>query len=638
LRTFSEDYLESIVEMSDSSFSHFVQRNKLAIIGAVGAVSVGLLASYYYLQAAQEETGAARAEAKEEPTEAKKSKKKKKKASKSSAANAEAEASVAKETRYLVDAQGLPQLTEEFVSKLTPTEKEEIAIDLKVDGNEYFGKQEYEKAIPFYTAALELKEDPIFYSNRSACYVGLEKFDKVVEDTTAALKLKPDYTKCLLRRSNAYEHLEKYEDSMFDLTALTVYGGFNNQTVEQVLDRVLKKHSYKIVEQRLQEQQVKIEKGENENLPSPSSISSFFAAFDKETPEGFNIPESPAEGSGDFYLRTALTEVSKSEAESFTKADSLFTKAVEAYKKEVKEATGENPSLNEKLAVSLEYAGIFQFLKLDPLNALSSIQLSIQIFPRSRAYIFQGLILADKQEFDEAQNLFAKAIELNPKSAEIFYHKAQLYYLRNELKDARENFEKSKELNLKNVYPYIQLACIEYREGNFEKAEETFKAAKKLFPTSPEIPNYYGEILGDKGDISGSLKQFDVSFKLQEALLPKISVGVIPLVNKATVLTRDPSPENLKLAAETLETAIKIDSKSELALVTLAQLRLQENKVEEAVDLFERAALLSRSLDEKLQATSFAEASKIQLKVKNDPVLSKKINEYVAQYGAQGLA
>ena len=36
------------------------------------------------------------------------------------------------------------------------------------------------------------------------------------------------------------------------------------------------------------------------------------------------------------------------------------------------------------------------------------------------------------------------------------------------------------------------------------------------FPTSPEVPNYYGEILADKGDIQGACKQFEIASRLQE--------------------------------------------------------------------------------------------------------------------------
>ena len=66
---------------------------------------------------------------------------------------------------------------------------------------------------------------------------------------------------------------------MFDLTALTIYGGFSNKSIEQVLERVLRKHSIKIVEL----------KPKKLILPSAATIGSFFGAFVEETePEGIN--------------------------------------------------------------------------------------------------------------------------------------------------------------------------------------------------------------------------------------------------------------------------------------------------------------------------------------------------------------
>mgnify|MGYP004726102771 CR=1 FL=1 len=115
--------------MSESSFSTFVQRNKFAIIGAVGAVSVGLLALYYYLQQAESTA------TKDEGSDAKKSKKKKKK-TKAATNNTEAELEKAEsDKKYPHDNAGLPKITEEFIASLTPEEKDTISGDLKVDGN-----------------------------------------------------------------------------------------------------------------------------------------------------------------------------------------------------------------------------------------------------------------------------------------------------------------------------------------------------------------------------------------------------------------------------------------------------------------------------------------------------------------------
>lgn len=70
----------------------------------------------------------------------------------------------------------------------------------------------------------------------------------------------------------------------------------------------------------------------------------------------------------------------------------------------------------------------------------------------------------------------------------------------------------------------------------------------------------------------------------------------------------------------------------------MAQLKLQQEDVEEAIQLFEEAADLARSFEEKLQATTFAEATKVQKKIRADPFIKGKIDEAMAAYRAQGLA
>lgn len=593
-----------------SENSSFFARNKVAIAATV-AVAVSAVSAYLILRNL-DSNGAS------ETSSKKKSKKKKKKTSSSAGA-------AATPASYPVDAEGLPALTEEFINKLTEEEKSSISVELKEQGNNYFKDKEFEKAIKFYTAALQLKEDAIYYSNRSACYVGLGDFNKVVEDTTLALKLNPEHTKSLLRRSNAYEELGDYENAMYDLTCLTIYGGFNESSIEKILDRVLKKQSYKIVEKKLETYKL--------SLPSPSIISSFFGAFSEDNEELNKL--SSIEGlteesnAGDYNLLQGLKQMELKTSEGYDAADSYFDKAIKFY--ESKDLSSVN---KENFSIALEYFGAFKFLKNDPMSALELLSKSIELEPRPKSFIFSALINADKQEFEAAYKDFENGIKLNPDSSEIYYHRAQMYYLTNELAKAEKDFLKSKELNPENVYSYIQLACILYREGKFEESKQAFIDAKKKFPTSPEIPNYYGEILSDHGDFDLAIKQFEISAKLQDSL-NKVSVGVLPLINKATLLSKTPTPENISSAIELLETAINKDPKSETAKAALAQLKLQDQKVEEAIKLFEEASDLARNLDEKLQATGFAEASKIQLRVKQDPILSKKVNQLLSQYGIQ---
>jgi import receptor subunit TOM70 len=59
------------------------------------------------------------------------------------------------------------------------------------------------------------KPDPIFYSNRAACYANLGKSDDVIADCNEALKLDPTYIKALNRRAQALEKKGNLSDSLY---------------------------------------------------------------------------------------------------------------------------------------------------------------------------------------------------------------------------------------------------------------------------------------------------------------------------------------------------------------------------------------------------------------------------------------
>lgn len=592
--------------MSNSdNISTFFARNKTAIVLSALAGVSAVTAYYVYSQQSQSQVNS-------ESSKKKKLKKKKNKGkSEESKEEVETKARV-----YPVDSQGLPALTDDIIKNLSELEIEEWSLALKEDGNTEFKNKKYQQAIAFYSAALQLKKDPIYFSNRSACYAALNDHENVIKDTTEAIKLKPDYTKCVLRRATSYETIEKYEDAMFDLTALTIYGGFSNKSIETVLERVLKKHSVKIVENAPKQLQ----------LPSAATIGSFFGAFVEEsTFDGVDENSTGAEK----FLFDALADLNANTQEGYEKADTAINQAVQAFNVE---ELNKQSSQASAAAIALEYSAAFKFLKNDPTAAASDIEKAIALKPRPRAYVFRALINADRSSYEEALSDFKKAEEMDPKCSDIFYHLGQLYYLTGDLKNAEINFNKAKELNPKNVYAYIQLACITYKNGSVSQANDKFTEAKLKFPTSPEVPNYYGEILADSGEIKAACNEFDIAARLQECL-PTFSVGALPLINKATCISRE-SYEKIDDAEELLIKACELDPKSELARISLAQIKLQKDQVDEAIVLFEESSKLARSFDEKVQATSFAEATKMQKRIKNDPILTAKIAEVMRENGA----
>ncbi len=58
--------------------------------------------------------------------------------------------------------------------------------------------------------------EPVFYSNRAACYVSMEppQHEIVIADCDEALKLDSHYVKALNRRGTALEALERYEEAL----------------------------------------------------------------------------------------------------------------------------------------------------------------------------------------------------------------------------------------------------------------------------------------------------------------------------------------------------------------------------------------------------------------------------------------
>ncbi|OBA21701.1 TPR-like protein [Metschnikowia bicuspidata var. bicuspidata NRRL YB-4993] len=597
--------------------SSFLARNKTAIVAAALA-SASAVGAYYYYAQSQATTAAS-----EPASKKKKSKKKKstKGAGDSNGTKANGETSKKDTTSaaeakapYPVNSQGFPEITEELIAKLSDLEKEEWALSLKKAGNDRYKAENFEDAITFYSAALQVKQDPVFYSNRSACYAALDKHEQVIEDATAAINIKRDYVKCILRRANSYEALEKYPESMLDLTALTIFGGFNSKSVEQSLEKVLQKHSLKIVEANL--------KNRVPELPSASTIGSFFGTYVPETaPEGISEEST----GGDKFLFEALANIDANTVEGYENADSLLNQAVKAYNIDSLDKTSSEAAT---ASIALEYLAAFKFMKNEPTEASALIDQAVALKPRPRTYIMRALINADKSSFTEALADFELAQKPDPENGDVYYHLGQLYYLTSDLDKAEENFKKAKQYNPENLYAYIQLACIIYKQGKFEESEKSFNEARLKFPTSPEILNYYGEILADHGDIQGAIKQYEIAARLQEAL-PNYSVGAVPLINKASLISRE-GPEQLPIAEELLTKACELDPKSEIARISLAQVKLQTDKPEEAVALFEEGSDLARTFEEKVQATSFAEATKMQLKIKADPVLSAKVREYLA--------
>jgi hypothetical protein len=97
-------------------------------------------------------------------------------------------------------------------------ERKSLAASLKQKGNDTYQARKFAVAAQYYTRAIAVspQPEPVFYSNRAACYVSMEppQHERAVADCDEALKLDSRYVKALNRRATALEALERYEEAL----------------------------------------------------------------------------------------------------------------------------------------------------------------------------------------------------------------------------------------------------------------------------------------------------------------------------------------------------------------------------------------------------------------------------------------
>lgn len=90
----------------------------------------------------------------------------------------------------------------------------EKATELKELGNKEVQRQNYTKAIEYYTKALQIQKDPAFYCNRSLCYFSLKRFKEALADGKASIALDPQFSKGYVRAAQAEMALSDFADGM----------------------------------------------------------------------------------------------------------------------------------------------------------------------------------------------------------------------------------------------------------------------------------------------------------------------------------------------------------------------------------------------------------------------------------------
>jgi import receptor subunit TOM70 len=475
-------------------------------------------------------------------------------------------------------------------------EKKEYAAKLKAAGNKAYGSKDYNKAIELYGKAILCKQDPVFYSNRAACWNALSDWDKVIEDTTAAINLDNEYVKALNRRANAYEQVERNSEALLDYTASCIVDGFRNESSAQSVERLLKK----VAETKGKA----ILASKSKKLPSPTFVTNYLQSFrPKPPPYGLEDDAELEEESGKGQLRKGLKAMYTQTAEGYGEAAEAFDKALEL------------GDLEEHEALAYNHRGTFRYLKGDTDDALKDMDKSIEIQPNlTQSYIKRASMHLELANPDAAEKDFEAALEQDREDPDIYYHRAQLHFIKAEFSEAAKDYQKSIDLDKDFIFSHIQLGVTQYKMGSVASSMATFRRCMKNFDKVPDVYNYYGELLLDQQKYQEAIEKFDAAVEMEKSTKP-MGMNVLPLINKALALFQ--WKNDFAEAEKLCEKALIIDPECDIAVATMAQLLLQQGKVTDALKYFQRAAELSRTEGEIINALSYAEATRTQLEVQH---------------------
>lgn len=136
---------------------------------------------------------------------------------------------------------------------------------------------------------------------------------------------------------------------------------------------------------------------------------------------------------------------------------------------------------------------------------------------------------------EKAEEDFAKALAQNADDPDIYYHRAQLYFIKGEFAEAAKDYQKSIDLDKDFIFSHIQLGVTQYKLGSIASSMATFRRCMKNFEKTPDVYNYYGELLLDQAKYQEAIEKFDTAIELEKQTKPTC-MNVLPLINKSLTL------------------------------------------------------------------------------------------------------
>jgi len=214
------------------------------------------------------------------------------------------------------------------------------------------------------------------------------------------------------------------------------------------------------------------------------------------------------------------------------------------------------------------------------LNQQEAFKKTTKLIPKIGRAIQNNI---NQGKFSEAEQLYKKALELNPKSDIACAGLGKLYRDQGKFSEAEQLYKKALELNPKSDIAYAGLGKLYRDQGKFSEAELSYKKAIELNPKSDIAYAGLGKLYKDHG----KLFEAEQSFKKTLELNPKNDTACLGLgrlyINQG----------KLSEAEELLKKAFELNPKNNMAYLGLGRLYGDQGKFPEAELVYKKALELN---------------------------------------------
>jgi tetratricopeptide (TPR) repeat protein len=226
----------------------------------------------------------------------------------------------------------------------------------------------------------------------------------------------------------------------------------------------------------------------------------------------------------------------------------------------------------------------------------------------SEALLLLGLVRGEQQRYPEAEALFQRAGQLNPRSAPVRVYLGKIYLTENKLPEATEQYKQARELDPQNVEVKVTLARLFAAAGQFSDALATLDAIPSARYPVEGIPVKIGCLLAlDRKDeatkLVAQVKDPALDIAIAEIFVTsKMPKQALQSLTKAAAAGRRPPARfyfvkakaldvagNWMAAMENFQKALALEPNSEEFLLAAAELYARQEKHTEAFELLQRA-------------------------------------------------